>query len=118
MSPAFSSNASESFAICSATLQIILSRSEFCLHRAVDGERDRALGEMPDLDDRMNRTEHRGMVKALADFPRLLFRRHAVLQVAPGHVEAERIAVDVVERLSGGMLVPPDFSAATSSTSW
>src|SRR3982074_3937841 len=50
----------------------------------------------------MNRTEHRGVVEALSDFPRLLLGGHAVLQVAPGHVEAERIAIDVIERLFGG----------------
>src|SRR3981189_58967 len=49
----------------------------------------------------MNWTEHRGAVEALSDFPRLLFGGHAVLQVPPGHVEAERIAIDVIERLFG-----------------
>ena len=53
---------------------------------------------MPGLGRRMDRADHRSMVKTLADFPRLLLRRHAVLQVAPGHIETERIAVDVLER--------------------
>src|SRR5580700_33896 len=70
-------------------------------YRAVDGERDRALGEMTNFSDRMDRAEHRGVIKALADFPRLLFRGHAVLQVAPRHIEAQRVAIDVIKRLVG-----------------
>jgi hypothetical protein len=49
----------------------------------------------------MDRAEHRGVIKALADFPRLLFRGHAVLQVAPRHIEAQRVAIDVIKRLVG-----------------
>src|SRR6202021_4001946 len=33
-------------------------------YRAVDGERDRALGEMTDPGGRMDRAEHRGVIKA------------------------------------------------------
>src|SRR5581483_1811281 len=58
---------------------------------AVDGKRDRALGEVPGLAGGMDRPDHRRMVKAFADLPRLLLRRHAVLKIAPRHVETERI---------------------------
>src|SRR5713226_3982008 len=48
-------------------------------HRAVDGQRDRALGEVSCFRSRMDRPEYRGMIKTFADFPRLLFGGHAVL---------------------------------------
>src|SRR3954449_3081165 len=51
--------------------------------------------------DRVDRAEHRSVIKALADFPRLLFRRHAILQVTAGHIEPPSIAVHVLERLFG-----------------
>src|ERR1700737_5592871 len=57
----------------------------------------------------MNRTEHRGVIKTLTDFPRLLFSRHAVLQIAPGHIEAERIAIDMLERLLWGNIGAAGF---------
>ena len=57
------------------------------------------LVKCPVLATGMDRSDHRGMVKTLADLPRLFLRRHAVLQIAPRHVEAERVAVDVIERL-------------------
>lgn len=66
---------------------------------AVDCQRDRTLLEMAGLACRVNRTEHGRMIKALADLPGLLLRGHAVLKIAPGHVEPERIAIDMVERL-------------------
>ena len=56
-------------------------------HHAVDRERDRALGQMTDLAHRVDRTEHGGMIKTLADLPGLLLGGHAVLQIAPRHVE-------------------------------
>src|ERR1700733_10292268 len=62
---------------------------------AVDRERNCALGEVAGLARGMDRADHGGMVEALADFPRLLLGRHAVLQITPRHVEAERIAVDM-----------------------
>src|SRR5581483_12009599 len=68
-------------------------------HGAVYRERDGALLEMAGLARRMDRTEHRGVIEALADLPGLLLRGHAVLEIAPGHVEAERVAIDVIERL-------------------
>ena len=67
------------------------------LHIAVHRERDRALGEVADFRSRVNRPEHGGTVKALADLPRLLLVTHRALQVAAGHVEAERVTVDVLE---------------------
>ena len=39
------------------------------------------------------------MVEAFADFPGLFLVAHGALQIAPGHVETDRIAVDVIERL-------------------
>ena len=43
---------------------------------------------------------------------------HLALQIAPRHVEADGVAVDMIERLARPeCCVPPDFSAATSSTS-
>src|ERR1700687_491428 len=49
------------------------------------------------------------MIKTLADFPWLLFSGHAVLQIAPGHIEAERIAIDMLERLFGGNIAAARF---------
>src|SRR4051812_4998471 len=54
---------------------------------------------MPGFRRRMNRAEHRGMIETLADLPWLLLVAHRALQVAPGHVETDRVAVDMVERL-------------------
>ncbi|MGY3356542.1 hypothetical protein ACVWZK_003205 [Bradyrhizobium sp. GM0.4] len=59
------------------------------------------LSKCPVFAGRVDRADHRGVVKALADLPRLLLRGHPVLEIAPGHVEAERVAIDVVERLLG-----------------
>ena len=51
--PALSSKAAESCEICSATLQIIFDRSEFCRMIAVHRERDRAgLGRVADVGHR------------------------------------------------------------------
>src|SRR5712691_5340265 len=97
MSPAFSSNASESLEICSATLQIILSRLESC--RTVPLTASEIAAEMPGLRGGVDRPEHGGMIETLADFPRLLFRGHAVWQIAPGHIQTESIDIDVFERL-------------------
>src|ERR1700736_1050302 len=49
------------------------------------------------------------MIKTLADFPWLLFSGHAVLQVAPGHIEAKRITIDMLERLFGGNIAAARF---------
>ncbi len=42
------------------------------------------------------------MVEGLADLPRALLLARCELQVAPRQVDADRIAVDVIERLVGG----------------
>src|SRR5260370_8458415 len=42
------------------------------------------------------------MVERFADFPRPLFLARGQLQIAPREVDADAIAVDVVERLVGG----------------
>src|SRR5258708_31770946 len=54
---------------------------------------------MPDLRNRMNRTERRRMIEAIrcVPWPDQLLRLR--LQVAARHVETERIAVHVIERL-------------------
>ena len=118
MSPAFSSKACDSLAICSATLQIIWFRSAFCLTAPLTFSEIAPLREVAGLRDRVDRPDRRRVVEALADLPRLLLVAHAALQVAPRHVEADRVAVDEVEGAASiGMLRPPDFSAATSSIS-
>ena len=89
MSPAFSSNAADSLAICSATFQTHVLQVGVLLDGAVHRQRDRALGEMAGLGGRVDRAEHRGTVEALADLPRLLLVAHRALQIAPRHVEAD-----------------------------
>ena len=57
------------------------------------------------------------MVERFADLPGLLLLARGHLQVAAREVDADAVAVDVVERLSAGMLGPPLFIATISSTS-
>ena len=57
------------------------------------------------------------MLERLADLPGTARLLGLALQIAPRHVEADRIAEDVVQRLSTGMSVPPRFRATTSSIS-
>ena len=102
MSPATSSSDSDSFAICSATLQIIAPRSSVCRSDPVHLEPDRRpwSGWPIDLDGQ-DRPERRGFVEALADLPGLALVFHLLLQVAARHVEADGIAVDVRQRVDG-----------------
>ena len=53
---------------------------------------------MTGLRERLQRPEHGRVVEALADLPRLLLVTHRTLEVAPGHVEADRVTEDQVER--------------------
>jgi len=76
------------------------------LDRTVDLERDRTLGEVADLRHPVDRPDRRRAVEALADLPRLLLVAHRPLQVAPGHVEADRVAKHHVERLLVGDVAP------------
>ena len=69
---------------------------------AVDGQPDLALGGMADLGSGLDRGAGRGIVEGFSDFPRPLLLARGELQVAAGEVDADRIAVDMVERLVGG----------------
>ena len=57
------------------------------------------------------------MVERFADLPRPLLLARGLLQVAPRQVDADRIAVDMIERLVGRDVQPPLFIATISSTS-
>src|SRR5437588_6366233 len=69
---------------------------------AVDGQPDLALGGMADLRGRLDRGAGRGIVEGFSDFPRPLLLARGELQVAAGEVDADGVAVDMVERLVGG----------------
>src|SRR5581483_3342026 len=64
---------------------------------AVDREPDLALGGMADLGGRLDRRARRRIVERLADFPRSLLLARGELQVAAGEVDADGIAINVVE---------------------
>src|SRR3954471_19942718 len=68
---------------------------------AVDRQPDLALGGVADFGSRLNRGAGRGIVERLADFPRPLLLARGDLQVAAGEVDADGIAIDMVERLVG-----------------
>jgi hypothetical protein len=53
---------------------------------------------MTDLRDRAERTARRRMLERLADLPGPAELLGLALQVAPGHIEPDGIAVDMVER--------------------
>src|SRR5207249_8451964 len=69
---------------------------------AVDGQPDLALGGMADLGSGLDRGAGRGIVEGFSDFPRPLLLARGKLQVAAGEVDADGVAVDMVERLVGG----------------
>src|ERR1700749_549921 len=69
---------------------------------AIDRKPDLAGSGMADLRGRLHRRGGGGMVEGLADLPRPLFLARGLLQVATGQVDADRIAVDVIERLLDG----------------
>src|SRR3954454_21575926 len=69
---------------------------------AVDREPDLALGGMADLRCRLHRGAGRRIVERLADLPGTLLLARGDLEVAAGQVDADGIAVDMVERLVGG----------------
>src|SRR4051794_35745768 len=69
---------------------------------AVDGEPDLALGGMADLRDRLYRGGRCGAVERLADLPGTLLLARGDLEVAAGEVDADGVAVDMVQRLVGG----------------
>src|ERR1700680_2951234 len=69
---------------------------------AVDREPDFSPGRMADFRGRLQRAAGRGVVERFADLPRPLLLARGELQVAPGEVDADAVAVDVVERLVGG----------------
>ena len=62
--------------------------------RAVDLEDDAAALRMSDLGDAVNRADRRRLRERFADVPRTLDFPHRVLQIAPRHVESDRVAVD------------------------
>src|SRR6478609_8839896 len=73
---------------------------------AVDREPDLALRGMADPGGRLQRGAGRGMVERLADFPWPFFLARGLLQVAARQIDANRIAVDVIERLVGRDIQP------------
>src|SRR6202789_1515668 len=90
MSPGKSSFAADRREICSATLQIILDKSLDCLTSPLT-----ASVMLPLFICRsrgMQMADHGRMVEGFADLPRLLASGHLVLQVAPGHVQADGVA--------------------------
>src|SRR5690349_5190384 len=66
---------------------------------AVHRQPDLALGGVADLRSRLHGRAGRGVLERLADLPGPLLLARGDLQVAPGEVDADGIAVDVVERL-------------------
>src|SRR5579871_1434485 len=66
---------------------------------AVDREPDLALRGMADLRRRLDRRAGCGIVERFTDFPRPLLLARGDLQIAAGEVDADRIAIDVAERL-------------------
>src|SRR5712671_1387537 len=72
------------------------------LFGAVHREPDLALRGMADLGGGLQRRAGRGIVEGFADFPRPLLLARGDLQVAAGEVDADAIAVDMIERLVGG----------------
>ena len=75
-------------------------------HLAVDLEHDAAFRRMPDLRRGLERAARRRMVERLADFPRPLDVARGDLQVAPGEIDADAIAIDAVERPLGRDVAP------------
>src|SRR6266567_9304562 len=69
---------------------------------AVDREPDLALGRMADLRRRLHRGGRRRAVERLADLPGTLLLARGDLEVAAGEVDADGIAVAMIERLVGG----------------
>src|SRR6185437_194442 len=69
---------------------------------AVDRKPDAALGGVADLRRRLQHRARRGVVERFADLPRSLLLARGLLQVAARQVDADGIAVDVVECLVGG----------------
>src|SRR5689334_3786139 len=70
------------------------------LRFAIDGKPKPAALKMADRAGGVERTDRRRPIKCLADLPRTAHLAHFHLQVPPGHVEPNRIAPDMIERLS------------------
>src|SRR5258708_32930349 len=66
---------------------------------AVDRKPDLAVRGMADLRGRLQRRAGGGMVEGFADLPGSLLLARSELQIAAGEVDADRIAVDVVQCL-------------------
>jgi hypothetical protein len=65
---------------------------------AVDLQRDEALGGVADLGGGDDRAHRRAALEGLADLPRAAEFLRLALQVAAGHVEADRVSEYAVER--------------------
>ncbi len=83
-----------------------LGQIALLLFGAVHRQPDLALRRMADFGGRTQRAAWRGLVEGLADFPGLFLLARGHLQVAAGEVDADAIAVDVIERLVGGNIHP------------
>ena len=85
---------------CAATSQIMSARSPCCRSAPLTSSQILPARRMPDRRDRMDRPDRRRLRERLADVPRPLLLAHVVLQVAPRHVETDRVAPDDVERVA------------------
>ena len=72
------------------------------LHRAIDRQHDAALREMTHVAHAVDRAHRGAHVKALANFPRFFLVAHAALQIAPRHVQANGVTIDVAQRVGHG----------------
>ena len=74
---------------------------------AVDRQRDRGISWMADVFCSMDHTDRCRCRKRLAELPGPALVACVELQVAARHVQADRIAVDMVERLGDIDVSPP-----------
>ncbi len=74
---------------------------------AVDADLDPAVREVAGLGHRVERPDRRGTLERLADLPRPAQLLLLSLQVAPGHVERDSVAVDVIECVLDGDVGAP-----------
>ncbi len=76
------------------TSQIMSERSPCWRIAPLTSSADAASFRMPDFGDAVNRADRRRLRERLADVPRTLDFPHRALQIAPRHVEPDRVAVD------------------------
>ena len=101
MSPAAISTCCDNCQMISGTLQISSVRSPFCRSVPLTESQILPFERMADPGSRLQRGAGRGMVERLADFPGPFLLARGLLQVAARQIDADRIAVDVIERLVG-----------------